>query len=146
MEQPNYLHLKMERLLIILLLVQASCVAPEQPKLNEKEEKFIAGMEKKYAGRTNRYIDVKLLIDTSNHHEKGGYSLVMEVNCETLYQLGKDSTKLMKDAFFIAKRLYNEVLEKSARYNEIMVAFTCDTSSSKFQNLIFEYKVDSLFK
>jgi len=140
----GYLKLaKMKRTFVISLIFIASCVAPSQPPLTKKEKAFITEIEKLYNGKTERSIGALLLAEPNSNH-KGSYSLNTQVNCDFLQTLGKDSSKIEKDAYLIAKKLFAEVLDRDIKYNKIWVSFSCDTSNYLYKDLIYVYSVDSL--
>ena len=130
---------------IVSLMYCISCVAPKQPALNAKEEKFIKEIEEKYKGNVTRGIDVILLTKSSKDVQNGSYGLNTILPCNILFELGKDSITIQSEDFFIAKRLYNEVLEKDIKYKKIWISFSCDTANSNYKDLIFVYKSDTLF-
>ncbi|CAN5524997.1 hypothetical protein BH11BAC3_BH11BAC3_38460 [soil metagenome] len=68
------------------------------------------------------------------------------MDCSPLIKLEQDSPLIKKETFLIAKKLYKEILQEDRKYNEIIVAFSCDTLSSKYKSLIFSYSTDSLLK
>jgi hypothetical protein len=126
------------------LLFLFSCVAPEQPALNEVESKMIKDLEIKYSCKAKRNIDAALLNPSKDFNETGSYSLNLLLECSNLLNLHRDSTKIKSESFFIAKNIYNNVLKKDIKYSKVWVSFSCDTSSSMYKDLVFAYNIDTL--
>lgn len=128
-----------------ILILFGSCVAPKQPPLSTKEEYFFKEIELKYKGKTNREID-PILLGSNAEKRIGSYSLNTVLNCDTLYNLGEDSLKIRKDAFIIAKNIFINIIDKDPKYDKVWVSFSCETTNSKFKDLVFVYNIDSLSK
>lgn len=128
-----------------LLILFGSCVAPQQPPLTPKEEYLFKQIELKYKGKTNREID-PILLGSNKEERIGSYSLNTILNCDTLYNLGKDSLKIQKEAFDIAKKISRNIIDKDPKYDKVWVSFSCDTTNSKFKDLVFVYNIDTLWK
>ena len=85
-----------------------------------------------------------LLLTHNKNGKKGSYGINTTLPCDRLLKLGKDSVAIQFESLIIARKLYNQVLEKDWKYNQIWISFSCDTSSSKYKDLVFVYNLDTL--
>src|SRR4051812_22748515 len=109
-------------LTLIVLVTIFSCVAPKQPELTKSEEQFIENLRKRYNCKVERNIDVILFSPSTKDNQRGGYSIDMNLQCDTLLKFGKDSLKIETEAKDIAKQLYNNVLKRDPRFDEVAVS------------------------
>ena len=75
---------------------------------------------------------------------KGLEALFVEVNRGEMLPYFIQSAKIKSESLSLAKNIYDNILKKDVKYEEVWIAFTCDTSNFKYKNLVFVYNVDTL--
>lgn len=136
----------MKSIVFLLLLFYVGCSKPEQLPLSVNEKFFFKTLSEKLNCEVQRNIDVTLLGRFASKNKRGGYALVLYVDCERLKFLNTQKDSARKYASKIVSPLY-KALENDPKYYEISISFTCKTSlqnSSKYTDMVYNYNVDSL--
>lgn len=138
----------MKNLLFLISYIVVGCAKPAQPPLTNNEKIFFKTLTSNFKCEVQRTIDVTLLERFASENKRGGYALVLFMNCERLKFLNNQSDSAKLYASQIILPLYN-VLEYDQKYNEISISFTCKTSlenSSNYFDMTYNYNTDSLKK
>lgn len=127
-------------MLISISLLFNGCGKPEQPPLSINEKQFFEDLKKKYSCSVDREIEPALLYVISKK-EVGNYFLELNgLPCDII----KKEDSLKTASFDIAKKLYNQILEKDMRFNEITINFECSIAPNQSRSKSFDYRPSQL--
>jgi len=99
-------------------------------------------LEQQYPVRVEREIDVMLLGRFYHKGRRGGYTLSLQMPCDSLLTLS--SLKMNTIGNKIVKELYFDILNADNKFKSISVLFVCDTSDSKYQIKFYDCLTDTL--